>query len=182
MNLTLFEFFHSFAGRWTALDWVAVLLAKYFPYILAVFFVVFIFSVASDWRKRFWILSVAAASAVLARGIIVEAIKFFGEAHRPFMVLGFDPLIQASSFSFPSGHAAVLFVLAVSVWFFRKDWGYWFFAVSILISLARVFSGIHWPADIVAGAAIGIFSFWAVWQVFHAVIPGAEELTERINR
>lgn len=180
MNSAVFDFFYSFSGKWTALDWMAVLFAEYFPYVLFFIFIVFIFFVASDWQKRFWVFSIGAMSIIMARGIFGEAIKFFGAIPRPFEVLDFDPLIYTTSFSFPSGHAVIFFALSAVVWFFNNRWGYWFFASSLIISLSRVFSGIHWPADVTAGIALGLVSFWLVWQIVHATIPGADRLTEKI--
>ena len=40
----------------------------------------------------------------------------------------------------------------------NKKAGIFFFLASFLIGLARVFSGIHWPSDILVGALVGILS------------------------
>jgi undecaprenyl-diphosphatase len=74
--------------------------------------------------------------------------------------------------SFPSGHAAFYFAIATVVFLYLKKVyprpKFWrgasilFFIAGFLISISRVFSGIHWPSDILAGAAIGIFSGWLV--------------------
>ncbi len=74
------------------------------------------------------------------------------------MVENFIPLISQSSkeASFPSGHATFYFALATIVYFYNKKVGIWFFIVSFFIAVARVFVGVHWPSDILAGALLGI--------------------------
>jgi undecaprenyl-diphosphatase len=65
---------------------------------------------------------------------------------------------HSASGSFPSGHIAFLFALAIAVYFFNKKWGLVFFILSLLVGLARIFVGIHYPLDILGGIVIGIVS------------------------
>ncbi len=57
--------------------------------------------------------------------------------------------------SFPSGHATLFMALAVIVSLHHKHIGYLFIFFAIIISIARVMSGIHFPIDILAGWIIG---------------------------
>jgi undecaprenyl-diphosphatase len=61
-----------------------------------------------------------------------------------------------STYSFPSGHAAVSFacatVLALAVP--RLRWP--LYALATLIAFSRVYVGVHYPFDVIAGAAIGV--------------------------
>ena len=96
---------------------------------------------------------------------MVEVIRFFYDSSRPFITLVFKPLIDLEiSNSFPSGHASVFFALATAVFLFNKKWGYCFFVGAILIGLARIFVGVHWPLDIAGGLAVGILSVLLVWK------------------
>lgn len=58
--------------------------------------------------------------------------------------------------SFPSGHAMVAFAIALSLYLsgFRKLGG-WLLVFSLLISLGRVFAGVHYPTDVLGGVIIG---------------------------
>lgn len=58
--------------------------------------------------------------------------------------------------SFPSGHAIFLFSLATSVWFENKKAGAILFGIAALVGVGRVAAGVHWPTDIIGGAALGI--------------------------
>jgi len=57
--------------------------------------------------------------------------------------------------SFPSGHAIFFFALSTVIYSFNKKLGIFFLAFSTLMSIARIFVGVHWPSDILAGAILG---------------------------
>jgi len=64
--------------------------------------------------------------------------------------------------SFPSGHASMVFNLA-GVWAFTTSRRWLRFALipaALLIASARIAVGVHWPQDILAGAAIGWLTIW----------------------
>ncbi len=59
--------------------------------------------------------------------------------------------------SFPSDHAALFFPIIYGVWRTWKTGGTWLFLYAILlIALPRVYTGIHYPTDILGGALLGI--------------------------
>ncbi len=154
LNTLLFQKINSFAGQYVWLDKLGVFFADYAGYVLvAILVLVFIFKSAK--LSRFMVL-VALISAGISRGIITTAIRFFYHHPRPFDVLTVKQLISESDYSFPSGHAAFYFALSTGVYFYNKKLGAIFFAVSVLMGIARIFAGVHWPADILGGALIGI--------------------------
>ena len=120
-------------------------------------------SLTKDSKKYWPIIAQAILAAVLARFGITELIRFFWERPRPFIENNVNLLLSHSATgSFPSGHAAFFFALSAVVYFYNKKTGFFFFLASFLISISRVFCGVHWPSDIIAGAAIGIFSGWII--------------------
>jgi undecaprenyl-diphosphatase len=62
--------------------------------------------------------------------------------------------------SFPSGHALFYFALSYVIYAYNKKLGTAFYIFSLLIVFSRVYVGIHWPADILAGAIIGTLVAW----------------------
>lgn len=93
---------------------------------------------------------------------VVRCMKiFFGRA-RPghgaeFTFFSLDYLYN----SFPSGHSADAFVSGVFMYYFLKNSKYSRYRFLPLIyaffmALSRILLGVHYPSDIVAGAAIGI--------------------------
>ena len=59
----------------------------------------------------------------------------------------------------------LFFGISTAVIFFNKKIGVLLFIVSFLISLARVYSGIHWPYDIIGGLIVGVASGLVVVKV-----------------
>jgi undecaprenyl-diphosphatase len=61
--------------------------------------------------------------------------------------------------SFPSDHAALFFALAWGAWGVSRRVGtVLFFYIVVMICLPRLYVGIHYPTDVIAGAALGIVS------------------------
>ena len=58
--------------------------------------------------------------------------------------------------SFPSDHAVVSFCVAAGLWMVSRRVGAWAIAYAALINLPRIYLGIHYPTDILAGALLGI--------------------------
>ena len=149
------------------MDLIIIFLAKYFGYILLAVFLVLFFQnrdpegVASrPYGAGKYFLIVPLVSAVVSRFVFTEIIRFFYFRPRPFVEQGIDSLFEhAQTSSFPSGHAAFFFALSAGVYSFNKKAGYWFFAASAAISLARVIAGVHYFTDVLGGLAVGVFSF-----------------------
>jgi undecaprenyl-diphosphatase len=58
--------------------------------------------------------------------------------------------------SFPSDHAALFFALATGVFLVTRRAGGWLLAyIAVFIVLARIFTGLHYPTDFVAGGLLG---------------------------
>ncbi|MEO8665714.1 MAG: phosphatase PAP2 family protein [Ignavibacteria bacterium] len=86
-------------------------------------------------------------------------IKPFFHRIRPCHVLeNVHLLINCSeSFSFPSNHAVNNFAAATLFSWFYPRMKYFLFTGALIISLSRVFVGVHYPYDALGGALIGIF-------------------------
>jgi undecaprenyl-diphosphatase len=156
MDIQLFYFFNNLAGRWGVFDMVVVFFAHYVPYLLMVVFLGFLYFSKYSLQKKIHIFWVTMLSAAIARGFITELIRMFYHRPRPFVALPVHQLLVDSAWSFPSGHATFFFAMAAALYFHNKKWGAWFFVASVLISIARVIAGVHYPSDIVGGALIGV--------------------------
>ena len=65
-----------------------------------------------------------------------------------------------TSYSFPSSHAVNIFAAA---WFLAQPLGRAapvFFGIAAIVAYSRVYIGIHYPFDVVGGAAIGLLIAW----------------------
>ena len=83
-----------------------------------------------------------------------------------------------ASLSFPSGHTCSSFAAAyVYARCFGKR-GAWAYAVAVLISVSRVYIGVHYPSDIIAGAVVGTAGapiVYALSRRYVKIPPPAEE-------
>ena len=163
MDYLIFQKLNSFVGKWPLLDSLAVFSAEYLGYVLVL--ILFIYFL-KDSKKYKPILVKSLLSAIFSRFIITEIIRFFWERPRPFVENIVNPLLkQSASPSFPSGHAAFFFGFSAMVYFYNKKTGILFLIASFLVSISRVYGGIHWPSDILAGALVGIISAYFINRI-----------------
>jgi len=155
---SIFEALYALAGKSQLLDFAGIFFASYLPYLLLVLFFVFLLR-ERRWKVRFYNFVFVALAVILSRGLFAEIIRFFYYRPRPPVILSIEPLIDlSSSGSFPSGHATIFFALAGAMFLLNRRWGLWFFGGAILIGIARIFVGVHWPLDIVGGLVVGFLS------------------------
>lgn len=170
---TLFQVIYGWSHRNFLADWIGVFLAQYLPYVLVLGFLYLVFK-ESGSRRRIYVFCEGALAVILGRGIFTEFIRFFYHHARPFDVYGFSPLISESGNSFPSGHMAFFFALAVVVHYVNRRWGIWYFVLSAVVGVARIYVGVHWPLDIIGGVVVGLIAGFAV----HALL---KEYGEKIK-
>ncbi len=90
--------------------------------------------------------------------IIINLIYF---RPRPFVALAdvhqlfFKSPLEASV---PSGHTVVAFALAFAVFYKNKIWGSVFLVLAAAVALGRIFTGVHYPLDIVAGVMVAFLA------------------------
>ncbi|MCP4597369.1 phosphatase PAP2 family protein [Neptuniibacter sp.] len=78
---------------------------------------------------------------------------------RPCDALPFEAyIVPSDKFSFPSGHSAAAFVFATLIAHFYPGFTEFAYSLAVLVGVSRVLLGVHYPTDIVAGAALGMSS------------------------
>jgi undecaprenyl-diphosphatase len=111
-----------------------------------------IFTSASSWKQ--WSVVLLGSISVLAA--MVMLLKFTIRRRRPEGEWG-GIYRNTDPHSFPSGHAARAFLIAVMATGLGPAWAggiLWIWAP--LVALARVAMGVHYASDILAGMAVGI--------------------------
>lgn len=98
----------------------------------------------------------AGAAALVALGI-AQVIGALVDRPRPYASLaGVHVLINRSAdVSFPSDHATTAGAVAVGLWFVDRRFGVIAGVAAVLMAIARVYVGVHYPLDVVAGLALG---------------------------
>jgi undecaprenyl-diphosphatase len=145
-------------------DALIIFFGSYLAYVLAVLLAAF-----ALWHFRAALVAVVAAG--IARLMVKPIVVLFVHRARPYIanpsirnIIG--PQTGEEYQSFPSGHALFFFALATVVYRHDKRWGWVFFAGATLMGIARVLGGIHWPTDILGGAALGILVGWLVDVIY----------------
>lgn len=110
------------------------------------------------WARR-PIAATAALTAgcVWAADLLTLAIKPIVDRPRPFERLAeADPLVRATvGSSFPSGHAATSFAGAVLLALLVRRAVPLLAVLALLVAFSRVYVGVHYPLDVLGGAALG---------------------------
>ena len=173
MDYSLFEFINNLAGKFFWLDTIGIFFASYFQYVLAAGTVLFML-VKKDklarWRN-FKITALAFFAAVVSRYILCQILKVLVARPRPPEAFKVTQLIPFDSFgSFPSGHMSFFFALSIVVFFYNRKASIILFAGSFLMGLARIFTGIHFPSDILGGMVLGVLVGWGSWRIFSKIV------------
>ncbi len=96
-------------------------------------------------------------AAVAGSWTLAEGAKYLFDRARPFIWDSeIAPLIKTpSSSSFPSGHSATAAAGALTLSAIYPALAPLFLLAGLLVILSRVYLGVHFPVDVLAGAAIG---------------------------
>ena len=110
------------------------------------------------WRTGRMVQAVYLAATAAVAVVLNPTLKLLFERDRPDA----DPVVELSHYAFPSGHTttatAIATALAIIAWPTRWRWPVIAAAVlfSSTMAWSRVYLGVHWPSDVVAGLAVGL--------------------------
>lgn len=122
---------------------------------------------------RRWLLLITWAAGLAGGGLLNLALKDLFQRARPSLP---NPFAVASGWSFPSGHAMGSFVTYIMLAYlvvrlaerrWRRPAVLLALAVALLIGLSRIYLGVHYVSDVIAGYAAG-----AAWV--SVCVTGAE--------
>lgn len=153
---SFFVFFHDFHKN---LMFIIPLLTLWF------------FSIFKD-KKRRLALVILIPLAIIITDQIGSYIKDYKLRDRPYMAIESNKInllvkvsqnedgsykqTQSSQKSFPSNHSANIWALSLIVGYLYANVKTYFIILASLISISRVYIGVHYPLDIIFGAIIGI--------------------------
>jgi len=151
-NYSFFQAINGMAGHFTLVDEMMKFLSNYGEYMFFLGIIVYWFTRTLSHRRM---VVEALLSACVALGIASILGSLFYE-NRPFVDHHVHLLIQhAANASFPSDHATAAFVVATAFWCTRRKEGWAWLTLAALISISRVWTGVHYPLDVISGFILG---------------------------
>lgn len=104
--------------------------------------------------------AIISACAALAINVLIGHLFY---RDRPFVSHHVNWLIpHVKNASFPSDHATAAFVIATAIWIWKERDGWLWLLLAAGIAISRVWTGVHYPLDVVAGMMIGVGVAFAV--------------------
>jgi undecaprenyl-diphosphatase len=130
-------------------------------YLLIVFFMIRRYKMRGVLMLLFVILAITLCDET-ASGLLKNTVQRLRPSHDPALA-GLVHLSKAGPgglYGFASSHAANVFGLATFIWFVFDEkfklLKYWLFVWAILVSYSRIYNGVHYPGDVLAGSFIGM--------------------------
>ncbi|MGG1556468.1 undecaprenyl-diphosphatase [Paenibacillus ferrarius] len=159
----VFQAINQLGNNYSVLNPLMKILASKAEYVFYVGVVVYWFT-RQEKHRRMVAQSLFSATIALA---ISGILGHFFYRDRPFVTHAVLQLIpHSANASFPSDHATAAFVIATSIWIFSRRSGYIWFLLAASIAFSRIWTGVHYPSDIISGAVIGVLTALLVNQFF----------------
>ena len=108
---------------------------------------------------------------------IAQVITHLADRPRPFVS---DPAgihlfaRHAADPGFPSDHTTAAFAIAVAITLRSRRWGVPVLALALVLGVARVGMGVHYPSDVLGGAVLGAVAALLLWA------PPVRRLVDRV--
>jgi membrane-associated phospholipid phosphatase len=119
-------------------------------------------------NKELKLKSYKAGATLLVAGVISSTLKVTVQRERPFTTYP-DIIYQKTdvgSYSFPSGHTNFAFATATSLTMAFPKWYVIVpaYSYAAAVGYSRMYLGVHYPSDVLAGALIGSGSAFLTWK------------------
>ena len=123
------------------------------------------------WSVRGGMVLCSLAANFLACNVVLKPLI---DRTRPYYVLDYTPLIPpVGDASFPSGHTSASFAAATAIYAINKKWGITAYIFAAVMGFSRLYLGVHFPTDVLAGALVGTAAAMIVIKIFDAKQRGS---------
>lgn len=178
INSQLFFDINGLAHKSSLLDGAMVFCAHYLIY--GIFVVTAGLAIyllyTRQWKTALWLLAALATTFV-----ILKITQHIHPGVRPFVAeRGVTQLLQHDvGVSFPSDHTTVAAAIAFAVLFMTryKLLGWLLLTAAVIVGIARIFVGVHYPFDVAAGLATGAIGALVVYAISRRFTPRPRAVT-----
>ena len=186
VDATLFLWINGLAGKWPLLDEFLKGIANDYIFIVSACLVLLALWFGTreihQREKNQKAIIGASASLGVATGI-VGILNLFYFHSRPFIELTTNLLFyQPTDPSFPSHSTAVVFAIAVAILLADRKAGAFLLLLAFLHGFSRIYVGIHYPSDVLAGAVIGTLTAFLIFRLIKLIEPWPSRLLGLIRK
>jgi undecaprenyl-diphosphatase len=167
MDFLLFQIINNLAEKNIWLDNFMIFCAEYL--IFGLFLIsIFLFFNLTKKKEKIQLIIFTFSSTILA-WLLNHLISLIYFRPRPFATHdNIFLLIQHNQDkSFPSDHTTIAFALGLSIYLFNKKLGIFALICAFFIAFARIFSGLHYPLDILGGIVMASLVIWGTQKIIH---------------
>jgi undecaprenyl-diphosphatase len=108
------------------------------------------------WRRSWFLLALVTAD-LAADGLSLALRQWIGRDRPPLVFEEPRPLVHVPhTGAFPSGHASTAFASATVIAWASRRLAVPAYVLAAAIAWSRVYVGVHWPLDVLGGAAVGV--------------------------
>lgn len=186
LDIWLFHLLNNFVGTVPLVDWLTRAIVNDYavPTAASLAAVWLWFAGATDEEhNRNQRAIVFIALGILFSQAFIKDLSYFYFRSRPFATETVNLLFYRPSVSsFPSIPIAVVFTFVAGAWQADKQVAKFLFVLGIIYALARVYAGVHYPSDVIAGALLGAGMVYIVKRLDFIFQPLADILIRIARR
>ncbi|MEH7303554.1 undecaprenyl-diphosphatase [Neobacillus drentensis] len=163
LNIELFRVINDSGKDFTYLNPAMIFIAEYMVLFLALRILIFWFTKSKTNRM----MIICGLITFLAAEIMGEMAGLIHSNNQPFSeLIHVNKLIgHEVDNSFPSNHTILFFSFCMVFFLFKRKSGVLWILLACLVGLSRIWVGVHYPGDVIVGAAISILSALIVYRV-----------------
>lgn len=174
MDGAIVRFLNSGVGNLAPFDrFMNVLVSDYFVPVTGSLLLIALWMTGTrETRPGNQVATMVAAGGIGAANAITTIINGMVQRPRPFLDNDLTLLFYAPTDpSFPSNTASVGFALATAVFLRHRRLGGAMYGLAFFWGFARVYAGVHYPTDVLAGACVGVVAALLMAVAFRLLSP-----------